>query len=190
MPDASFEGWNASPVSISLFLCCLSLIRRRSESNPVLDLRFWTLVQSILSSLSSKSLKTGLTRNAWLIPLLNRVPLLPIVSSLLSNSLNLSAQKRDEIYLQSSRSLTIVWSLAAPKFSLDNLLECFGSILQVLQGEIAGSGESLITICKLVTSSLHTAFSHSSNKKKVRPLSSRVLTVVPTDVVHSLVKPL
>jgi hypothetical protein len=174
------------------FALLLILIRDTRESNPVLDLRFWTLVQSILSSLSSKNLKTGLTRNAWLIPLLNRVPLLPIVSSLLSSSLNLPVQKRDEIYLQSSRSLALVWSLAAPKFSLDNLLECFGSILRVLQGETAGSGENpgLITICKLVTSSLHTAFSHSPNKKKVRLLSSRVLTVTPTDIAHSLVKPL
>lgn len=168
------------------------LIRDPRESNPVLDMRFWTLVQCILSSLSSKSLKTDLTRNTWLIPLLNRVPLLPIVSSLLSNSLNLPAPKRDEICLQSSRCLALVWSLAAPKFSLDNLLECFGSILRVLQEDIAGSGENpgLITICKLVTSSLHTTFSHSSNKKKVRPLSSKGLTVAPTDIIYSLVKPL
>jgi hypothetical protein len=150
-----------------------------SESNPVLDLRFWTLLQSILSSLSSK---TGLARNAWLIPLLNRVPLLPIVFSLLSNSLNLPAQKRHEVFLLSSRSLTLVWSLAAPKFSLDNLLECFGSILRVLKGDVAGSGENpgLIAICKLVTSSLHTALSHSSNKKKVCHSSSRFLTFMPS----------
>src|SRR5712691_3828834 len=124
------------------FALLFVLIRDPRESNPVLDLRFWMLVQSILSSLGSKSSKTGLTRNAWLIPLLNRVPLLPIVSSLLSNSLNLPAQMRDEIYLQSSKSLTLVWSLAAPKFSLDSLLECFGSILRVLQREVAGSREN------------------------------------------------
>ena len=45
-----------------------------------------------------------------------------------------------------------------------------------------GENPGLITICKLVTSSLHTAFSHSSNKKKVRLLSSRGLAVAPTDV--------
>ncbi|SRR6266436_1398841 len=153
------------------------LIHNLRASNPVLDLRFWTLMQSILSSLSSKSSKTGFTRNAWLIPLLNRVPLLPIVSSLLSNSLNLPAEKRDEIYLQSSRSLALVWPHAAPKFSLDNLLECFGSTLRVLHEVTTESGENplagLIAICKLVTSSLHTAFSHSSNKKKVCRPSSR-----------------
>ena len=145
------------------------LIHDLSESNPVLDLRFWALLQNILLSLSSKSSKTGLAHNAWLIPLLNRVPLLPIVLSLLSNSLNLPAQRREEIYILSSRSLALVWSLAAPKFSLDNLLECFGSILRVLEGEAAGSGKNpgLVAICSLVTSSLRAALSHSSNKKKV-----------------------
>lgn len=176
------------PREFLAFALLFVLIRDHRESNPVLDLRFWTLVQSVLSSLSSK---TGLTRNTWLIPLLNRVPLLPIVSSLLSNSMNIPAQKRDEIYLQASRSLALVWSLTAPKFSLDNLLEGFGSILRVLQEEIASSRENpgLITICKLVTSSLHTAFSHSSNKKKVCLLSTSVLTVAPIDITHSLVKP-
>src|SRR5258708_14563471 len=132
------------------------LIHHFSESNPVLDLRFWTLVQSILVTLNSKSPKTVLTHNAWLMPLLNRVPLLPIVSSLVSNPQILPAEKRDELYLQSSRSLALIWSLAAPKFSLDNLIECFGSTLRVLQRETAGSGENpgLIAICKLVTSSL------------------------------------
>lgn len=154
------------------FPLLLVLIHDLSESNPVLDLRFWALLQSILlssSSKSSKSSKTGLAHNAWLIPLLNRVPLLPIVLSLLSNSLNLPAQRREEIYFLSSRSLSLVWSLAAPKFSLDNLLECFGSILRVLEEEAAGSGENpgLVAICTLVTSSLRAALSHSSNKKKV-----------------------
>lgn len=144
------------------------LIHSPSESNPVLDLRFWTLLQSILLSLSPKSSRTGLARNSWLIPLLNRVPLLPIVSALLSNSLHLPAQKQDEVYIQSSRSLALVWSLAAPKFSLDNLLECFGSMLRGLEGKANGSSENpgLITICTLVTSSLRTTLSHLSNKKK------------------------
>jgi hypothetical protein len=49
------------------------------------------------------------------------------------------------------------------------LLECFGSILRVLEEEAAGSGENLglVAICTLVTSSLRAALSHSSNKKKV-----------------------
>lgn len=169
------------------------LIDDPSESNPVLDLRFWVLLHSILLSLSFKNSKTGLARNAWLIPLLNRVPLLPIVMSLLSNSLNLPAQKRDEVYLQSSRSLALVWSLAAPKFSLDNLLECFGSVLRVLEGEAAGSVQNpgLVAICTLVPSSLRTALSHSSNKKKVCHMLRRFFDfMLSLMLVHSLVKPL
>jgi len=152
------------------FLFLLFLIDDSSESNPVLDLRFWLLLHDILSSLGSGGSKTGLVRNAWLISLLNRMPLLPIVLTLLSNAVDLPVQKRDVIYLKSSESLALVWSLAAPKFSLDNLLECFGAVLRVLEAEAAASGENLglVAICTSVTSSLRSALSHSSNKKKVR----------------------
>lgn len=145
------------------------LIDDSSESNPVLDLRFWTLLQDILLFLSSEDSKTRSVHNTWLISLLNRVPLLPIVHSLLSNSMDLPARMRDELCLHSSKSFALVWSLAAPKFSPDHLLECFGTLLRVLVGEAVESGENSgrTTICTLVTSSLHNALSHSSNKKKV-----------------------
>lgn len=140
-----------------------------SESNPVLDLRFWTLLQDILFFLNPEDSKTRSIHNTWLVPLLNRVPLLPIVLSLLSNSMDLPARVRDELCLTSSKSFALVWSLAAPKFSPDHLLECFGALLRVLVGEATESVENLglTTICTLVTSSLHNALSHSSNKKKV-----------------------
>lgn len=148
------------------FTLLFVLMNNPSESNLVLDLRFWTLLQSILLS---KSPKTGFDRNTWLIPLLNRVPLLPIVSSLLSNSLNLPKQERVEVYFQPSKCLTLVWPLAAPKFSLDGLLECFGAVLRVLGEDFVQSDKvsGLIEICMLVTSSMHNVLSYSSNKKKV-----------------------
>jgi len=147
----------------------LILIDDLSETNSVLDLRFWTLLQDILLFLSPETSKTKFIHNTSLIPLLNRVPLQPIILSLLSNSVDLPPRKRDELYLHSSKCLALVWSLAAPKFSPDNLLECFGAVLRVLVREAAGSGENsgLTTICTLVTSSLHSTLSHSSNKKKV-----------------------
>jgi hypothetical protein len=159
-----------------------------SASNPVLDLRYWKLLQAILIPVSSKSSKTGPSSNTWLLPLLNRVPLLPIVLSLLTNSLNLPVPKRDELYLHSSKSLALVWSLAAPKFSPDNLLESFGAVLRVLNEGTAGSGSNtgLVEIGMLVTSSLHTALSNSSNKKKVcLPLCKVIILYRVYDTVHS-----
>jgi hypothetical protein len=167
----------------------LVLISNSSEQNPVLDLRFWTLLQDILLFLSPQNSKTRSVHNTWLTPLLNRVPLLPILLSLLSNSLDLSAQKRDELYLLSSRCLSLVWTLAAPKFSPDNLLECFGAVLRVLVTEAAGSGENsgVTTVCTLVTSSLHNVLSHSSNKKKVH-LTLHIYPYAPTDSGRSSAK--
>jgi hypothetical protein len=153
---------------VPLFSFVLVLIKDHSESNPVLDLRFWTLLQDILLFLSPENSKTRSVHNTWLVPLLNRVPLLPILLSLLYNSLDLAAQMRDELYLYSSKCLALVWYLAAPKFSPDNLLECFGAVLRVLAREGSGENSGLTTVCTLVTISLRYVLSHSLNKKKVR----------------------
>ncbi|KAH9075806.1 Urb2/Npa2 family-domain-containing protein [Lactarius deliciosus] len=139
---------------------------RDSGPNPVLDLRYWKLLQGVCLSVNSESSKTAPVGSTWLLPLLNRLPLLPIVLSLLSNSLDLSAQKRSELYLQSSKSLAFFWPLAAPKFAHDALLDCFGAVLRVMEtasGELSG----LFQICGLVTPSLRAALSNVLNKKKL-----------------------
>jgi hypothetical protein len=143
--------------------------------NPVLDLRYWKLLQGVCLSVDSKKSKTVSVDSAWLQPLLNRVPLLPIVLSLLSNSLDLPAQRRSELYLQSSKSLVFLWSLAAPKFALDALLDCFGAVLRVIETQIiSGEVSGLFEISGLVTSSLRTALSNVLNKKKVCRMAHRV----------------
>lgn len=140
-----------------------------------MDLRYWKLLHGICLSVDSKNSKTASVGNAWLQPLLNRVPLLPIVLSLLSNSLNLPALWRDELYLQSSKSLAFLWYLSAPKFALDALLDCFGAVLRVIERETApGEVPGLLEICGLVTSSLYTSMSNVLNKKKVRRMTHRV----------------
>jgi hypothetical protein len=154
----------------SLRACTLNC--EYSGSNPVLDLRYWNLLHAVCLSESSKTASIG---SKWLRPLLNRVPLLPIVLSLLSNSLYLPAQRRDELYLQSSKSLAFLWSLAAPKFALDALLDCFGVVLRVIEKATAsGEVSGLFEICGLVTSSLRTALSNVLNKKKVCLIAHRV----------------
>ena len=157
----------------SIHACTLNC--EYSGLNPVLDLRYWNLLHAVCLSMNSESSKTESIGSKWLRPLLNRVPLLPIVLSLLSNSLYLPAQRRDELYLQSSKPLAFLWSLAAPKFALDALLDCFGAVLRIIEKATA-SGEvlGLFEICGLVTSSLRTALSNVLNKKKVCLIAHRV----------------
>ena len=162
-----------------------------SASNPVLDLRYWKLMQDILMSVSTIGSKASSGSDVWLITLLNRVPLLPIVLSVLSNSPSLPAQKRDELYFPCSKSLALVWSLASPKFSPDNLLECFGAMLKVLNEETAVSGGTtgLVEICMLVTFSLHAALSNFTNKKKVcLTLCKALIPYRVDDAIHSYAK--
>lgn len=149
---------------------------QRSGSNTVLDLRYWKLLHDVSSSLNnSDRSKTVSVGGTWLRPLLNRVPLLPIVYSLVSNSLNLPVQERNELYLQASNSLAFLWSLASPKFAHDALLDCFGALLRVLERETeSGEALGLFEITGLVTSSLHTIVSNALNKKKVRLVAHRV----------------
>ena len=157
----------------SLHACTLNC--EYSGPNPVLDLRYWKLLHGVCLSVNSENSKTASVGSTWLRPLLNRMPLLPIVLSLLSNSLDLPAQKRNELYLQSSKSLVFLWSLAAPKFAHDALLDCFGAVLRVIEKATAsGEVSGLFKICGLVTSSLHTALSNVLNKKKVCLIAHRV----------------
>ncbi|KAF8273762.1 Urb2/Npa2 family-domain-containing protein [Lactarius quietus] len=173
--DIASAAWSATSfcvprkAEIILEWCLTRLLKdgtRDSGPNPVLDLRYWELLRGICLSVDSENSKMASVGSAWLQPLLNRVPLLPIVLSLLSNSLNQPAQRRDELYLQSSKSLGFLWSLAAPKFALDVLLDCFGAVLRVM-ATVSGEVSGLFEICGLVTSSLHTALANVQNKKKV-----------------------
>lgn len=174
--DIASEAWCTTSfcvprkAEIILEWCLTRLLKdgtRDSGPNPVLDLRYWKLLHGVCLSVNSESSKTATVGSTWLRPLLNRVPLLPMVLSLLSNSLNLPAQKRNELYLQSSKSLAFLWSFAAPKFALDALLDCFGAVLRVIEKATAsGEVSGLFEICGLVTSSLHTALSNVLNKKK------------------------
>ncbi|KAH9060868.1 Urb2/Npa2 family-domain-containing protein [Lactarius vividus] len=173
--DIASEAWCTTSfcvprkAEIIIEWCLTRLLKdgaRDSGQNPVLDLRYWKLLHGVCLSVNSESFKTTPIGSTWLRPLLNRLPLLPIVLSLLSNSLDLPTQKRSELYLQSSKSLAFFWPLAAPKFAHDVLLDCFGAVLRVIEA-VSGEVSGLFEIRGLVTSSLRAALSNVPNKRKL-----------------------
>ncbi|KAI9445447.1 Urb2/Npa2 family-domain-containing protein [Lactarius indigo] len=155
--DIANEAWYTTSFNVPrkaeiiLDWCLTRLLKdgtRDSGPNPVLDLRYWKLLHGICLSVNSGSSKTV------------------SFSLYCLTSLDLPAQKRSELYLQSSKSLAFFWTLAAPKFAHDSLLDCFGAVLRVIEpasGEVSG----LFEICGLVTSSLRAALSNVMNKKKL-----------------------
>ena len=147
----------------------LRLINHNRLSNPTLDLRYWTLLADIISatdtqvpSAKSRSLKT------WLRPLLNRIPIVPIVVGFISFLPILPKPDRFSLTPVVQRCLAILWPLGVQKATSDTLLECFGGVLKLLKEGMDGD-DSLENIGEIVTASFRSTFENVSNKKKVRP---------------------
>lgn len=107
----------------------------------------------------------------WLLPLLNMTPIAPIVISLFNLSTSFDLNERSHIYSISCRSISLLWPLAVQKFTPDSLLDCFGALLGPLAVFDAlgapSADDGFQKIGSMVTLSLKTALSNSSNKKKV-----------------------
>jgi hypothetical protein len=134
----------------------------------VLDVRLWTLLSDVISTpgllapaINSRSVKT------WLITLLNRIPIVPIILSFLNALASLEAEHRKHLTLAVRRCLVVIWPLGVQKMSADILLDCFGSFQNVFT--LCETDESLTHIGIDITSSFRTSFGNSSNKKKVCP---------------------
>ncbi|KAJ7139899.1 Urb2/Npa2 family-domain-containing protein [Mycena epipterygia] len=131
-------------------------------SNPVLDPRFWTLLSDIVSE-QTKSVKH------WLLPLLNRVPVAPVVTSFLKLLPTIDAELRVPLTAVVNKSLASIWPLAVHKISAETLLEGFGTFLEVYEN-ISEPNDALEHLGVSVISSLRVSVANSSNKKKLSSL--------------------
>ncbi|KAJ7102157.1 Urb2/Npa2 family-domain-containing protein [Mycena belliarum] len=125
------------------------------ESNPVLDPRFWSLLSDIVSD-QSKPVKH------WLLPLLNRVPLAPVVVSFLELYKSAKVEIRGPLTSVATKSLVSIWPFAVHKISAETLLECFGTFMGV-----TSAPKDLERLGTVMISSLRTSVANSSNKKKL-----------------------
>ncbi|KAJ7293352.1 Urb2/Npa2 family-domain-containing protein [Mycena rebaudengoi] len=134
------------------------------STNSILDPRFWTLLSKILSDGGqTKSVKH------WLIPLLNRIPFAPIITSFLQLFSSIETGLRLELASAVNKSLATIWPLAVHKISVEVLLECFGTILGVWK-ESSKPDNTFDQSCVWIISSLRTSVENSSNKKKLSSL--------------------
>ncbi|KAF8350279.1 hypothetical protein F5887DRAFT_944597 [Amanita rubescens] len=128
------------------------------ESNPVLDLRYWTLLADIISVqdrvTDARPLKT------WLGVILVRVPIAPIVFSFLG----LYIQNND-LSKTVAACLSTMWPLAVQKTATETLLECFGALLPLIKK--LDKDEGLARIASLIVNSYRNSLSNNSNKKKI-----------------------
>ncbi|KAI0359178.1 hypothetical protein OH77DRAFT_1473878 [Trametes cingulata] len=146
---------------------------RDRQSNPLCDTRYWDLLARVLlTSGADKHGDHGRALRAWLVPLLNRVPIAPIVLSYLEliateDSLDLAQYK---LFAQ---CIAILWPLAVPKFNPETLLECFGAAVHsvVAIGGRQVSDDHLQVLddhraLSQIVSSYRAALSNSASKRK------------------------
>ncbi|KAI0374393.1 hypothetical protein BV20DRAFT_977085 [Pilatotrama ljubarskyi] len=146
---------------------------RDRQSNPLCDTRYWDLLARVLrSSGADKYGDHGRALRAWLVPLLNRVPIAPIVLSYLE--VNATGDDVDLAqYKLFAQCIAILWPLAVPKFSPETLLECFGAALHsaVALGGPEVSDDHLQVLddhraLSLIVSSYRASLSNSASKRK------------------------
>jgi hypothetical protein len=117
--------------------------------------------------LCSHSSSITAVQKIWLVPLLNRTPLAPVVVALLELTFDLDSESLKQLVHCSSAVINALWPLSYAKMTAEALMDCFGSFLVVLP-KIADHLGDLLSVGKLVSSSLKNAYGNSSNKKKVR----------------------
>ncbi|SJL05929.1 uncharacterized protein ARMOST_09265 [Armillaria ostoyae] len=134
------------------------LTRLLKEKSTALDVRYWALLLDVISS-PQASLRT------WLLPLLNRIPVLPVVISLLKGLPDVDVPARQHLMLLTCNCLATVWPLAVHKFTTENLLECFGVFLSSAQ--CCQEDKNHDQIGQWLILSFTSSFNNSSMKKKL-----------------------
>ncbi|KAK0465330.1 Urb2/Npa2 family-domain-containing protein [Desarmillaria tabescens] len=158
------------------------LSRLLKEKSTILDVRYWTLLLDVISS-PQVSLRT------WLLPLLNRIPVLPVVVALLRGLSDVDVSARQHLTFLTRNCLAIIWPLAVHKFTAENLLECFGIFL--LSARCCQSDKNHDQIGQWLLHSFLSSFNNSSMKKKLYSTFTQMylgdwMTYISTDVAASI----
>ena len=142
-----------------------------SPSGPLLDLKVWKLLGDILeaSTRSPNASRSSRPLRSWLLPLLNRLPISPILVTFLSL---VTHEQSVELIDIACKTLALLWPLAVPKINADGLLDCFSALTSFLAHPDwkhfnGASAESFLHLANLVISSYRSSLSGHAAKKKV-----------------------
>lgn len=138
---------------------------RGSPRGPLLDVYHWQLLSCIVCCSDPE----GSQRiRAWLKPLLNRIPLAPIFTTILDQLPCLPAETQATVFISFTSCFSVLWPLARHKMNAETLLECFSSTLKVLN---LNTDHDLVkpraTVCSAVANTYLSAVARTPNSKKV-----------------------
>ncbi|KAH0590433.1 hypothetical protein H2248_000586 [Termitomyces sp. 'cryptogamus'] len=167
--DSSFLVPNKAEVVVDWILS--KFLKEKDNEitlNPLLDLRFWTLLNDVITSTSTGGSSGTQTRplKIWLPPLLSRIPVAPSLVALLRLLGRLDPALRSSVVPVIFSSLAIIWPVSAQKINTEAMLECFGAFLTAYHGAHVAN-DYFMRIGSLITTSYRNSVSNSSNKKKV-----------------------
>ncbi|KAF7794109.1 hypothetical protein EIP86_005239 [Pleurotus ostreatoroseus] len=128
----------------------------------------WALTRLLKDKDKEPPLGTLRSTKPWLIPLLSRVPIIPIIITLLNHLSQSTSPDVAELASVASQCLSLLWPLAVPKFSADTLLDGFGAVLRVFN-QLAGReavDEDTVHLATLIVNSYTSSAANTANKKK------------------------
>lgn len=134
--------------------------------NPLCDARFWDLLRDILVT-SSDASKAFRPLKTWLLPLLNRIPTVPITVAFLNILMAGPAPLDSTSVSHACHCLCILWPLAVPKVNADTLVDCFGTVLRACKSIADDANEYLTRLTALIVASYSSAVTNTGNRKKV-----------------------
>ncbi|TFK76878.1 hypothetical protein BDN72DRAFT_890675 [Pluteus cervinus] len=134
-----------------------------STSNPLLDARYWQLLLDVISNQPSSSSRALPT---WLITVLNRLPVAPIVSFTLTHQKTLPLDEQQSLLNAFTSCISLIWRIPAAKMTAEVLLDCLDAFWVVyLEGH--KKRHLVASLGLLIAGSYRHAFVNSSNKKKL-----------------------
>jgi hypothetical protein len=132
--------------------------------SSICDVGCWNLLCNIVTQpMPLEPAKDNRALKTWILPVLSRNPIYPIVI----NCLDLFTAQSFELTAIVHNTLLILWPLSVKKFNTENLLEVFVAVLRaVTRCETDGKlDRSLEGLGVILTSSFRTSALSSTNKK-------------------------
>ena len=145
----------------------------------MLNFKYWSLLNEVLTSVIPASANPlNNPARLWLVPLVNRVPIVPVLTTLLNLFSVDSCVSEEPLLSLAFRSFYALWPYASPKITLDSLLDCSGALFGYLSAssckvlEPTDLESDLAKLASTVYTSYRESLGNAAHKKKVGKFSS------------------
>ncbi|KAJ8084273.1 hypothetical protein PM082_003041 [Marasmius tenuissimus] len=147
----------------------------------LLDPQYWTLLLDVVTPGDAEM---------WTGPLFSRVSMAPIVVAYLKELVHHDPSQTSPVF---QKCIEIIWPLAVPKITVEQLLDCFGALLRFLGSK--ESNEHILTAGRYIVTSYRRSLLVTALKKKICTLFiqehlsdwTTVVSQTPTEL-HSAIR--